>query len=245
VNKIDVEDTLRLIKYIKQEQTKGFTKEEIREKLLGSGWRTKDVDKYLTDYVLDGDLEKASADTIELFAKYGKFLLPGEQIKSTHSVGFYNVVFTENRVILLKKFPKNILEFNFKDIELVEYYTDIQWLHLLYFFGYFFGSVIFFFYHSFLWENIVMFASITQRFFDFQPFLGMNVLAILIFVYLIYMALRDLYYFVASFTGKFRIMPRVMGPTDIMCKLTGDVERVIQVIEEKIHDYEKMDRKTL
>ena len=234
MTKIEVEDTLRLITYIKDEQAKGFTKDEIHEKLIKAGWHPKDIEKYLTEYVLSGKVEKESSATIKLFAKYGKFLLPGEEIKAHYVVGHYNIVFTAGRLIILKKFPKNILEFNFKDIELVEYYTDIRWLHSLYFAGYFAGTIIFALFHSSLWTYVVDIIPIAKRFFDFNPFFGMNVLAFLIFLYLLYMALYDLYHFVTSFIGRLRIMPRSMGPTDIMCKLTPDVEKTIQKLEEAI-----------
>lgn len=237
MTKIEVEDTLKLITYIKQEQAKGFTKEEIHEKLIKAGWHPKDIEKYLTDYVLSGKVGQESPATIKLFARYGKFLLPGEEIKAHYMIGHYNIVFTAGRLILLKKFPKNILEFNFKDIELVEYYTDIRWLHLLYFAGYLAGAVIFFLFHNFLWDKIVEFIPITGRFFEFQPFLGLNILALLIFIYLVYMTIYDLYHFATSFIGRLRIMPKAMGPTDIMCKLSPDVEKVIQKLEEAISNH--------
>jgi len=236
---IDVEETLHMINYIKEQHAKGFSADEIKKKLLDAGWSKNDVDKYVTEYVLKGGLGAEKSVTIELFAKYGKFLLEGEVIKGHYHAGNFHVVITDQRAIFLKKFPKNLKEFNFKDLELVEYYTMVDWLKCGYAVFYLVFFLLFLRYHHFFWMKIVQLIPPAAEFLNFKLFWNVNVPAAIILIYLLVMFFRDAYRFIASFFGKLRILPKKLGPFDIVTSMTSDVEKVIQILEEKIELYKE------
>src|SRR3989344_2040426 len=69
---------------------------------------------------------------------YNSYLLPNEKIELAANLGFirqiqlYIVLATNMRLIIIKKFPKNLIELEYKDAEVVEYYTNVEWLKFLY-----------------------------------------------------------------------------------------------------------------
>ncbi len=234
MNRIEVEDTLRLINYIKSQQAKGFSNDEIKEKLLNAGWNQRMVEKYMSKYVLS-DLSKQEDITIESFAKYGKLLLEGEEIKSYFEVGFNHIVLiTSARLIFIRKFPKHLKEFKFNEIEIVEYFTNVQWLRLFYSIFYLVFFIVFLQFNDFFWRKLVELAPSTVTVLNVKLFLGLNIPAFVILIYLFAMFVYDGYTFGTSFLGKLRIMPKHLAPVDIITKMTSDVERIIEILEQKI-----------
>ena len=59
-----------------------------------------------------------------------KYLPKNEKIKNKYSIGFYNVLTTNERVLFLKKFPKSFNEVLYQDITGIEHYTRILWSEL-------------------------------------------------------------------------------------------------------------------
>lgn len=231
---MDVEATLRLINYIKQQHAKGFTKEEIREQLLNAGWEEKTIEKYLKQTLEKQETFESSKEFVELFASYGKFLTEGEEIKFKYDIGLYHVVITTKRLILLRKFPKALIEFNLENIELVEYYTNVKTMKAIWAAGYLLGSLLFYLYNEVLWNRLELLLPITKKFLSIHPFFGLNLIAIIILGYSIIMGVIDLSNFLLSFIGRVRVMPKGVGPTDIISTMTPEVETFIQTMQEQI-----------
>ncbi len=231
---MDVDATLRLMNFIKQQHAKGFSKEEIRTQLLSAGWEEKTADKYLDETLKKEQVFEQSPEFVELFAKYGKFLTQGEEIKFKYNIGFYIAVVTTKRLILLKKFPKALIEFNLETIELVEYYTNIKTYKALWAGAYLVGSWLFYFFNDILWQRLTMIIPIADKFFKIHPFFNMNIVALIILGYCLAMGFYDLSQFILSFIGRVRVMPKDIGPTDIIAQMTPEVEQFIQTMQEKM-----------
>ena len=229
---MDIDATLRLINYIKQQHAKGFTSEEIREQLLNAGWEAKTVEKYLKETIIKQEKFEESKEFIELFARYGRFLTEGEEIKFKYNIGLYHAVITTKRLILLRKFPKALIEFNLENIELVEYYTNVKTMKALWAAAYFIGSFLFYFYNQILWDRVTLLIPIADKFLKVHPFFDMNIIALIILSYCIIMGIIDFTNFIFSFIGRVRIMPKGIGPTDIISQMTTEVEQFIQTMQE-------------
>ena len=231
---MDVEATLRLMNYIKQQHAKGFTKEEIREQLLNAGWEAKIVDKYVNETLVKEQTFEESKEFVELFARYGRFLTEGEEIKFKYNIGLYIAVVTTKRLILLRKFPKALIEFNLENIELVEYYTNLKTVKALWAAAYLIGSVVFYFFNSILWDRLALLIPIADKFLNIHPFFDMNIIALIILGYCFTMGIVDLVNFLASFIGRVRVLPKGVGPTDIISQMTPEVEQFIQTMQERM-----------
>jgi len=231
---MDVDATLKLMNYIKQQHAKGFSKEEIRTQLLSAGWEEKSVGKYLDETLKKEQIFEQSPEFVELFAKYGKFLTQGEEIKFKYNIGMYIAVVTTKRLILLKKFPKELIEFNLENIELVEYYTNVKTYKALWAVAYLVGSGLFYFFNDILWQRLIMIIPIADKFLYIHPFFGLNIIALIILGYCLAMGLYDLSNFILSFVGRVRVMPKDIGPTDIIATMTPEVEQFIQTMQEKM-----------
>jgi hypothetical protein len=144
------------------------------------------------------------------------------------------VVITSKRLILLRKWPKSLIEFNLENIELVEYYTNIHTYKAMWAVAYLVFSGLFFFFQDVLWERLTLVIPIAEQFLSTQPFFGMNLIAIIIFAYTLSMGIYDLATFLLSFIGRVRVMPKDIGPTDIISKMTPQVEEFIQTMQERM-----------
>ncbi|MEK6867799.1 MAG: hypothetical protein AABX98_03160 [Nanoarchaeota archaeon] len=220
--------------YIKQQHAKGFTREEIRELLLTAGWEEKTVDKYLGQTLAKEQSFEESKEFIELFARYGKFLTEGEEIKFKYNIGMYIAVITTKRLILLKKFPKALVEFNLENIDLVEYYTNIKTMKAAWAAAYIIGAILFYFFNDILWNRLTLLIPIADKFLNIHPFFNMNIIALIILGYCMAMGIIDLATFILSFIGRVRVMPKGIGPTDIISKMTPEVEQFIQTMQERM-----------
>ncbi len=231
---MDVDATLKLMNYIKQQHAKGFSKEEIRDQLKNAGWEEKTVAKYLDETLKKEQSFEQSPEFVELFAKYGKFLTQGEEIKYKYNIGLYIAVVTTKRLILLRKFPKALIEFNLENIELVEYYTTVKTYKALWAAAYLIGSALFYFYNETLWTRLALILPIADKFLNVHPFFNMNIIAIIILSYSLAMGLYDGSQFILSFIGRVRVLPKGIGPTDIIARMSPEVEQFIQTMQEKM-----------
>lgn len=169
-----------------------------------------------------------------MFARYGKFLTEGEEIKFKYDIGLYHAVITTKRLVLLRKFPKALVEFNLENIELVEYYTNVKIIKAFWGTGYLIGSVLFYVYNEILWDRLIKLIPISQNFLSIHPFFDLNLITLIILIYCFTMAIIDLTHFILSFIGRVRIMPKAIGPTDIISFMTPEVENFIQTMQERM-----------
>ena len=113
-------------------QRKGFTKEEIKERLLQVGWSQSSIDKYLREEVLSGKfVEKKAAKQFKHSLNMVNSFLQMRLLNQRIHIGWYSLLITNKRLLVLEKFPKNISEYYFNDLELVEFYTTIQSLSII------------------------------------------------------------------------------------------------------------------
>ncbi len=75
---------------------------------------------------------------------YAHLLDKGERLKYAYSVGLYTMLLTDNRVILKKNISHSLINFRYKDIEVVEYITNPKWFFLLVAFLFFVSCYVFF-----------------------------------------------------------------------------------------------------
>jgi hypothetical protein len=217
-------------------QGKGFSRDEIKDRLQNVGWSQTAIDKYLRDEVLNASFSEKGSEEIETFAEYGKFLLGDECIESHYKLGMNTLIITDKRLLVLRKFPKNISEFYYADIELVEFYTAIRWVRLGYALLYFFGMFIFFFFRQGIWEKVAAILPASASFFNFRPFLGMDLATILVVGYFLTYFFIDIFSFASSFMGRVRILPKNLGPKEIIARYTGDVEEFLEKVDEKLEN---------
>jgi len=82
----------------------------------------------------------------EINKSYKDFLGTGENVTSIFYFALITVLTTQNRVLILKGLPRNIISMKFKDVEFAGFVTKIKWLSLiislfLFAFSHFFHSV--------------------------------------------------------------------------------------------------------
>ncbi len=201
---------------------------------MQAGWEEKTVDKYVKETLIKQESFEESKEFVELFARYGKFLTEGEEIKFKYDIGLYHAVITTKRLVLLRKFPKALVEFNLENIELVEYYTNLKTTKAVWAAGYLIGSILFYLYNAVLWERLIKLIPISQNFLSVHPFFGLNLIALIILGYSVSMGIIDLAHFILSFVGRVRVMPKGIGPTDIISQMTPEVETFIQTMQERM-----------
>jgi hypothetical protein len=79
---------------------------------------------------------------------------------------------------------------------------------------------------------------IAEKFLTTTPFFNLNLIAIIILGYTIFMGIHDLVIFLLSFIGRVRVMPKDIGPTDIISRMNPQVEEFIQNMQERMgHQY--------
>lgn len=223
-----------MITYIKGQQAKGFTREEIRDNLVNAGWNKAIVDKHLKEEVLASTFGKQSTEEIEAFAAYAKYLLQDETIESAYHIGLFTLVITNKRLLVLEKYPRNITEYYFNDLELVEYRTTISWIRGGYSLLYMLGFGFFWIFHTKIWEKIVALVPASATFFNIRPILDFDIGTLIILAYLLVYFFIDITAFVLSFVGRLSILPKDLGPKELLTRYNASVEEFLSQIEPKL-----------
>ncbi|MBI2147564.1 hypothetical protein HYU19_03735 [Candidatus Woesearchaeota archaeon] len=147
--------------------------------------------------------------------------------------GLYRIMSTNKRLIIVKRFPKNLIETEYENIEFAEYYTNVEWLIGFYAAGLVVLSVLFAINHALIMDKLFQSAPFLQ------PFLGsiliwkISIGAGLLFAGLL---IAGLYYagqFVISLFGRLRILLYEQPPVDIICEMSRGLQNFIQMIEER------------
>lgn len=165
-------------------------------------------------------------------------LLQGEKILEILHVGMwkfklYKIFCTNQRLIVLKKFPKNLIDIDYKQIELVEYYTNVEWVKSLY--ATLFIALAFFFLTA---QEAVM-----KLIFDavgfIEPILnrgnlfGLSFGGIIIFLGLLFAGIYFFGLFFISLLGSLRILLYEQAPFDITTKMTPEIQDLIRFVEQQ------------
>ncbi|MBI3032579.1 hypothetical protein HYY69_03830 [Candidatus Woesearchaeota archaeon] len=237
----ELEEDLALTNYVASERDKGFSDAEVKEKLLAAGWDKAKIEAILQDLAQKQTKGKApstetfieKSSSVEKFAKYSPYMAENETVSAAYKIGFYHFLLTNEGLILLRTFPKTLIKYHYKDIELIEYYTNIKWGKLVWFISL---SVVSFFF--FMLEDLV-FTKILQTLPFLKPLLGkdlfmsMNIVGVIIFFVLIILTISNGYGFFTSIFGRIRVLPYREAPIDIITKMTRPVQDFIIDIENR------------
>ncbi len=173
------------------------------------------------------------------FARWFKpTLMPGEKIESTFDLGFwrfdvYTIFATNLRLIVVKRFPKNLMEVNYDQIELMEYYTDVEWLKGLYAFFGFMLSIMFIFNRAAIMEGVYEIIGPLQKLFGAITLFGIPGGELLIFIGALCVSFFFLGLFVMSLFGKLRLILYEQAPFDIITELTPQIQQLIMMVDQK------------
>lgn len=206
----------------------------------------------------DSGLKKGLSDEFD-FAKppepaglkFGRWfkptLQPGEKIESTFDFGWwkidlYTVFATNKRLIIVKRFPKNLLEITYNQIELMEYYTDVEWLKGVYSF---FGFMIMFMYmfnRELIMKTVYSLAPFVERLFNAFSVMGLPAGEFLTFLALLSVSVFFCGFFVLSFFGKLKISLYDQAPFDITTELAPEIQELIMLVNQKKEEVARQKR---
>lgn len=177
-------------------------------------------------------VEATQADIEE----YRYYLLPDEDLRKIYHIGIlninlYKILLSDSRLIVIKRFPKNVVELKFKNIELAEYYTNVEWLRLFFGLG-FVGLIILFLISSdFILQRFIDFLPPLEEVLLAGPVLGMRVGTIILLLVLLLGAFYYLGVFVNSLFGRLRIIIYEQAPLDILTPFNREVADIIRTVE--------------
>ena len=170
---------------------------------------------------------------IDKYAEFSKYLTDDESVAQSYTIGRYTVLLTNQRIIMIKKFPRNITKIEYEDIELVEYYTDVNWAKLVYSVVFGVLSLIFYLVGDFIFRKISVALPFIIPLIKTSIALDMSLLTLVLFAVFTILFFSNLYAFFDSFMGRLRVIPKKQGPKDIITKLTKDVQEIIAALETK------------
>ena len=179
----------------------------------------------------------------EVNKDYSRYLLKEEQLIRAYKIGFKEmntVLLTNLKIIILEKFPRNQIEVEYKDVEVVEYYTYIKWLELLYAVVAFLAPVILFALKEQLKEEISKLVPVAESVAHSST---TEIIIIIVVIAAIFFGLFKLGVFLLSLMGKFRILLYEQAPVEITTKCTTEVEELIKQIEQKKRNHEQKGKK--
>lgn len=152
--------------------------------------------------------------------RYKEYLLSGEKITKVYNfrIGLYEILLTNKRVLLRRKFPRSIMAFNYSDVEVVEYTTKFKFFKLITsVFGFVFA--VFFtqareniFISALGWNNLVYVCSLASA-----------------TIGLVYLG-----YFLLGAIGRLRIIVRYNSqPVEIYTRYSNYIPEFIRLVEGK------------
>lgn len=171
--------------------------------------------------------------------QYAQYLLANEQIEFSATLGFherfklYHVLVTNLRLLVIKTFPKNLIELEYKDLEVVEYYTNVAWLQLIYSCFLLFVAVLFYLNNVAILDKFRLFFPPAEPILYAGNFFGMTAGAFIVLAVLLVAGIYFCGWWVLSLFGRFRILIYHQAPLEIVTGLTSGVQELIKRIEQK------------
>ncbi|MFC1682040.1 hypothetical protein ACFL0X_00295 [Nanoarchaeota archaeon] len=217
-----IKTNYKLLEYLYEERKLGTDPSKIEEKLLMKGWE-KEVIAYHLKLVFERGKKHP----------YKELVIPqGERALGNFRVGNNRMLCTEKRLIVVKKFPRNLLEIPYGNIEAVEYYTLIKWWNLAY--GLMFAlitSLVFAKSNSFWLFFEGLFPNSASAL-DIEILFDLNIVMFIVVFVLLFFTIKHFVYFTISLFGKLRILPKDEGPVDIITSYTNDVKGLLKAVGE-------------
>jgi len=223
----NIDEQIALENYVREQKEKGYTDEELREELRKAGWDRKLIEEVLKITGKGSD----ALSGIEKFAKYDKYIHDDETITSVYNIASTKLILTNERLIIVKRFPISQVKMDLKDVEYVEYFTDIKWRSLWISFGCIFGFMFIYMFHEALTLQIRNVLPFLTPALDKKILFRYNILSFLISMtllgFFVFYGLR----FMDSLFGRLRIMIKNQAPVDIVTVLARPVEDFIKEME--------------
>jgi len=169
---------------------------------------------------------------------YKAYLLPGEKLEQTFHLGvwkfkFNTVLATNRRILIIRSFPRNLTDIDYPSIEIVEYYTNVEWIHLL------FSLLLWILAALFFMNRVIIIQSISNFFPPIAPvltsgsFLGINAGSFLIAGVLVAGAIYHMAFWMISFFGKLRLIMFDQAPIDVVTSFDEDAQKLIKLLEQR------------
>ena len=173
------------------------------------------------------------------YQRYQQYLLQNEWAEFATTIGFherfklYHIVSTNLRLIVIKVFPKNLIELEYKDVEVVENYTNVAWLQPIYSCFLYFVTVLFFMNHAAILDKFRLFFPPAEPLLYAGNFFGLTAGAFIVLGVLVVAGTYFFGWWVLSLLGRFRVLIYQQAPLEIVTELTGGVQQLIKIIEQK------------
>ncbi|MBI1969241.1 hypothetical protein HYS48_00985 [Candidatus Woesearchaeota archaeon] len=170
---------------------------------------------------------------------YSKYLLPNEKVELAAHLGPfqfflpYTILATNLRLLIIKSFPKNLIELEYKDVEVVEYYTNVSWLKLIYSVFLFVVAYLFLINRDAILEKFALFLPPAEPIIYAGNFFGLTAGSFLIVAIFLVAGLYFFGLFIRSLFGRFRILIYEQAPLEIMTSLSGELQALMRHIEGK------------
>jgi len=125
------------------------------------------------------------------------------------------------------------MEVHYEQIELLEYYTDIEWIKGLYAFFGFMLTFMFWFNRSAIMQGIYDLVGSIQKLSSAVMIRGIPAGEWLIFLGMLCVSFYFIGLFALSLFGKLRILLLEQAPFDITTELTPQIQQLIMLVDQK------------
>ncbi len=171
-------------------------------------------------------------------AKYKAYLLPGEKLERVFHLGvwkfrFNTVLATNRRILIIRKFPRNLTDIDYPSIEIVEYYTNVEWIHMLFSLLLWILAALFFVNRTIIIQSINDFFPPIAPVLTSGQFLGLNAGSFLLVGVFVAGAIYHMGFWVISFFGKLRLIMFDQAPIDVMTSFSEDTQKLIKRLEQR------------
>lgn len=169
---------------------------------------------------------------------YKAYLLPNEKLQQVFHLGVWKfksrtVLATNRRMLIIKKFPRNLVDIDYSSIEIVEYYTNVEWIRLL--FSLLLGilGILFSMNQALVIQSIGTFFPPIAPILTSGSFLGVSIGSFLIVGVFIVAAVYYMGFWVISLFGKFRLIMFDQAPIDVVTSFDDDTQKLINLLEQR------------
>lgn len=220
----EIDESMVLENYITKQRAKGFTDEEIKEQLVKSGWQPEKIVDALNP-------KKAKSSSVEKYAKYSHYLKEDEVIRNEFKIGLSTMLLTNERLIIIEKFPARLTELPYNEINIVEYYTYIKWMKLFYTILFGALSYILYTYQTMIFNRVEHYMPYLRNMIQAKAVYNLNILTVIILAAFAVIIVYNIVIFIDSLLGRLRVSPHNEGPIDLKTRLSQDVEDFISQVE--------------
>jgi len=169
-------------------------------------------------------------------SNYSEYLLPSEKVEKVFHLGFsifkfHTVLATNRRLLIIKRFPRNVADIDYPSIEIVEYYTNIEWIQMLFSGLLWLLAALFFVNRGVVIKGLGDFLPPLAPVLTYGSFLGLNPGTFLIVGAFVAGAIYHMGFWILSFFGKLRLIMFDQAPIDVVTSFDKDTQDLIKLTE--------------